>query len=133
MSVFTAAEIAFLQSQTLGHMATIDADGELHVVPCSFRYNPEHDSIDLGGRGFGRSRKFRDVARYGRAAFVVDDHPTPGVLHGLEVRGPAAALPEGGPAIRAGFDPQIVRITPTRIASWGLDTGSYEPRSRTVR
>lgn len=36
-------------------------------------YNPEHDTIDVTGRDFDRTKKFRDVALSGRAAIVVDD------------------------------------------------------------
>ena len=33
MSVFTAAEIAYLQSQRIGRIATVGPDGQPHVVP----------------------------------------------------------------------------------------------------
>ncbi|MGN6812748.1 MAG: PPOX class F420-dependent oxidoreductase, partial [Thermomicrobiales bacterium] len=72
MSVFTPAEIAYLQSQRLGRLATVNAAGEPHVVPVGFRYNAELDTIDIGGHSIGRSKKFHDVQRDGRAAFVVD-------------------------------------------------------------
>jgi hypothetical protein len=36
-------------------------------------YNREHDSIDVGGHDFARTKKYRDVERSGRAALVVDD------------------------------------------------------------
>lgn len=45
MSRFTEQEIAYLQSQKLGRMATVDVKGDLHVVPAGFRYNPETDRI----------------------------------------------------------------------------------------
>ena len=41
MSAFTPAEIAYLQSQRLGRLATIGLDGQPHVVPVAFRYNPD--------------------------------------------------------------------------------------------
>jgi pyridoxamine 5'-phosphate oxidase family protein len=41
MNRFTAAEIAYLQSQRLGRLATVNAKGDLHVVPVSFRYNAD--------------------------------------------------------------------------------------------
>jgi hypothetical protein len=57
MNRFTPQEIDYLQSQRLGRMATLDSKGDLHVVPLSFRYNPEEDTIDLGGHsGPPRSR-----------------------------------------------------------------------------
>src|SRR5437764_1293427 len=48
MSVFSAAEISYLQSQRLARLATAGRDGQPHVVPLAFRYNPETDTIDIG-------------------------------------------------------------------------------------
>src|SRR5579862_1909469 len=75
MSHFTPQEIAYLQSQPVGRLATVNERGEPHVTPVGFIYNPTFDTIDIGGRrpGFGKSKKFRDAARTGRAALVVDD------------------------------------------------------------
>ena len=74
MSAFTPAEITYLQSQPLGHLATVEPDGQPHMVPVSFRYNPDQDTIDIGGHGFTNRKKFRDVRHTPRVAFVVDDH-----------------------------------------------------------
>ncbi len=87
MSAFTPAEIEYLQGQQLGRLATANASGEPHVVPTSFRYNAELDTIDSGGHNLGKSKKFRDAARTGRAAFVVDDVLPPWQARGVEVRG----------------------------------------------
>ncbi len=73
MSHFTDLELAFLQSQRLGRLATVNAAGEPHVVPLTFRYNADLGTIDLFGMGMARSKKYRDVGRTGVAAFVVDD------------------------------------------------------------
>src|SRR5580765_5631528 len=56
MSVFTSAEIAYLQSQRIGRIATVGPEGQPHVVPVGFRYNPEQDSIDIGGASGFTSR-----------------------------------------------------------------------------
>src|SRR5205809_6736659 len=93
-SVFTPAEIAYLQSQRLGRLATVGPDGQPHVVPVGFRYNPELDTIDVGGHGFAKRKKFRDVSRNPRVAFVVDDVPSvdPWRARGIGIRGEAAAV-----------------------------------------
>jgi pyridoxamine 5'-phosphate oxidase family protein len=62
-SAFTPAEIAYLQSQRLGRLATVGPDGQPHVVPVGFHYNPELDTIDIGGHDFAKRKKFRDVQR----------------------------------------------------------------------
>ena len=74
MNVFTQAEIAYLRSQRLGRLATVGASGQPHVVPVGFRYNAALDVIEFGGHsGFSKRKKYRDVIRNPRVAFVVDD------------------------------------------------------------
>jgi pyridoxamine 5'-phosphate oxidase family protein len=114
MAAFSEPELAYLDGERrLGRIATVGTDGTPHVVPVGFRYNREHDSIDIGGRAFERTRKYRDVRRTGRAAFVVDDlaSTTPWRPRGIEVRGRAEALDGDRP---------LIRIHPDRVRSWGL-------------
>ena len=77
MSVFTDGELAYLAGQRLGRIATVGPDGQPHVVPTSFRYNAEHDAIDVGGLRISQTKKLRDVQRTDRASIVIDDgqHP----------------------------------------------------------
>jgi len=128
MSVFTDAEIEYLGSQRLGRLATVGEDGTPHVVPVAFRYNSEADTIDIGGHDFAARKKFRDVRRAGVAALVVDDVLPPWQPRAVEVRGAAITLDTGGKAINERFDDPIIRITPRRIVSWGLEDG-YQARS----
>jgi pyridoxamine 5'-phosphate oxidase family protein len=128
VSVFSDAEIEYLASQRLGRLATVGRDGVPHVVPVAFRYNPDADSIDVGGHDFAKRKKFRDVQRTGVAALVVDDVLAPWQPRAVEVRGAAATLESGGKAIMEAFDDPIIRITPRRIVSWGLEDG-FQARS----
>ena len=132
MSKFTAQEIEYLGSQRLGRLATLSALGEPHVVPVGFRYNAELDTIDIGGHNIGKSKKFRDVARDGRVAFVVDDVLPPWKPRGVEVRGLAEVLAEGGKQIMQAFDDELIRITPRRIISWGVESDAFRPNSRSA-
>jgi len=127
MSKFTPEEIAYLQSQRLGRLATVSEKGEPHVVPVGFRYNPEQDSIDIGGHNIVPTKKYRDAVRYGRVAFVVDDVLPPWKPRMIEVRGTVQGLLEGGKAIVEAFSPEILRITPTRIISFGLNSDIVRP------
>jgi len=127
MSKFTPEEIAYLQSQRLGRLATVSEKGEPHVVPVGFRYNPEQDSIDIGGHNIVPTKKYRDAVRYGRVAFVVDDVLPPWKPRMIEVRRTVEGLPEGGKAIVEAFSPEILRITPTRIISFGLNSDIVRP------
>lgn len=135
MSVFAPDEIAYLGSQRLGRLATASPDGQPHVVPVSFRYNAELDTLDIGGHNFASRKKFRDVQRNPRVAFVVDDLAsiTPWRARGIEVRGEVEVLPTGGQTIGPGFDPEMFRIHPRRIVSWGLgDTDMMTSSARSV-
>ncbi|HEY7779784.1 MAG TPA: PPOX class F420-dependent oxidoreductase [Ktedonobacterales bacterium] len=135
MSHFTDAEIAYLQSQRLGRLATAGPDGQPHVVPLAFRYNPETDTIDVGGHDFAQRKKWRDVQANPRVAIVVDDlaSTSPWRPRGIEVRGEAAVLTTGGEAIGPGFDPDMFRIHPRRIVSWGLEpSAGPRPNARSV-
>src|SRR5947209_951982 len=132
MSSFTPAEIVFLQSQRLGRVATIGGTGELHVVPVRFRYNPELETIDVTGRFLSSSKKYRDVQDDARTAFVADGVTESGQVCGVEVRGRAVAMRSGGDVITPGADPEFIRIVPTRILSWGIDTEPHCPQSRRV-
>jgi pyridoxamine 5'-phosphate oxidase family protein len=129
MSAFTDGEIAYFKEQRLGRLATVGPDGTPHVVPVAFRYNPEADAIDIGGRRMGRTKKYRDVARTGRAALVVDDVRPPWRPRMVEVRGKAEVLGDGGPSVREGFSPELIRLHPSRIVSWGLDGEEGSARS----
>src|SRR6266702_1223481 len=120
MGKFTPEEIAYLQSQRYGRLATVDQSGELHVVPVAFRYHPEHESIDIGGENLIQTKKYRDALRHGRVAFVVDDIPSPGKMRMVEIRGTVEGVPVGGKDILAFFAPEMLRLTPTRIISFGL-------------
>jgi pyridoxamine 5'-phosphate oxidase family protein len=108
-------------------LATVSEKGEPHVVPVTFRYNLEQESIDIGGHNMVQTKKYRDAVRYGRVAFVVDDVLPDGKTRMIEVRGTVEGLPEGGKEIVGTFSPEILRLTPTRIISFGLSSDSAQP------
>lgn len=111
-SAFSEAELEYLRGERrLGRIAAVGKDGTPHVVPVGWAYNPELDTIDVGGRQFEQTKKFRDVARSGRAAIVIDDLASVDPWHprAVEVRGRAEALTDPEP---------IIRIHPDRIVSW---------------
>jgi pyridoxamine 5'-phosphate oxidase family protein len=126
-NAFTPEEITYLQSQRLGRLATIGEQGDLHVVPVSFRYNPEQDTIDIGGHNIAGTKKYHDATHYGRAAFVVDDVLPPWRPRMVEIRGTVEGLSSGGQEIMKDFAPEILRITPTYIVSLGLVDQGNEP------
>ena len=132
MSVFTDKELDYLAGQRLGRIATVGADGQPHVVPTSFRYNPDSDAIDVGGLRMSQTKKVRDVQRTGRASIVVDDVLPPWSPRMIEIRGTAEVLSSGGKALSDNFEDTIVRITPVRIIAFGIDAEGYAANARSV-
>jgi pyridoxamine 5'-phosphate oxidase family protein len=140
MSAFTDAEIEFVNSQRLGRLATVGADGMPHVVPVAVFYDPDADALVIGANaGFGEavmtsSKKFRDAQRRPKAAVVIDD-PGPRIL---EVRGQAethlAGGQEAGRRVGAPFSfaPAWISIRPRRIVAVGLDGAQFETSARDV-
>ena len=121
-SVFLETEIRYLAGgRQLGRLATVGADGTPHVVPVAWIYNAVRDTIDIGGAALEETKKFRDVARSGRAAIVIDDLAStdPWRPRGIEVRGRGEAIAMPTP---------LIRIHPERIVSWGLQ-GSRSART----
>ena len=125
MSAFTPPEIQYLTSQGLARLATVGPDGQPHVVPVTFIFNAELDTVDVGGVDFGATKKWRDARRNPLVTFLLDDVlPDPRRARALEVRGRAEALATGGSRINPrfpNFAEEFLRIHPTRILSWGLE------------
>jgi pyridoxamine 5'-phosphate oxidase family protein len=105
--VFTESEIAYLGSRRLGRLATVQDSGVLQVSPVGFSYNSAMETIDISGFDLVKSQKFRNIARNGRAAFVVDDLVSvqPWRVRCLEIRGVAEAIDDA--------DAPMIRLRPT--------------------
>lgn len=123
MASFSAAELDYLQSERrLGRQATVDATGLPHVVPVGWRYNPELGTIDISGRNFAATKKFRNVRANPKAAFLIDDVLPPWRPRSVMIQGQAEALEAstGGGEESEGAA-AMIRITPEKIISWGLE------------
>ncbi|MEU8820639.1 PPOX class F420-dependent oxidoreductase [Actinoplanes sp. NPDC048796] len=119
---FTEIELAYLQAQPLGRLATLRPDGTLQNSPVGFRVDAAAGTIDIPGYGMSSSRKYRNVAANGQVALVVDDVPSvdPWRVRCVEIRGTAEAIGE------------IIRIRPRRIISFGLDQPDADAHSLAV-
>ena len=126
MSAFTPPEIQYLTGQGLARLATVGPDGQPHVVPVTFSFNAEEDAIDVGGINFGETKKWRDARQNPLVTFLLDDVlRDPRRARAIEVRGRAEALTSGGGKINPrvpNFAEEFLRIRPTRILSWGLES-----------
>ena len=128
-NTFTSAEIAYLQSQRMARIATVDPNGQPHVVPVAFRYNPETKTIDIGGHDFAQRKKWRDVKSNPKVAVVIDDivSVNPWTVRGIEIRGETEMLITGGQSVNPRFDAEMFRITPKRVVSWGINPETATP------
>src|SRR6266508_1420505 len=132
MSVVTDEGLEHVARQRMGRIATVGSDGQPHVVPTTFRHNAEHDAIDVGGMRMSQTKKLRGVQRTGRASIVIDDVLPPWQPRMIEVRGTAAVITSGGKAFGERFEDTIVRIQPTRIISFGINSGELTTNARSV-
>ena len=135
MTVFSDAEVAYLKSQRLARLATIGTDGQPHVVPTAYRLSDDEERIEIGGWGFGASRKYRDMRGDARVAVVVDDfsNDEPSGPRGIEIRGRAEIHETGGEHLGSGRDPQWVSIRPQRVSTWGIVKSAFESGGQTAR
>lgn len=119
--IFTQAELDYLATQPIGRLATVSPDGQVQNNPTNFFVDAEGGAIVIGGGALGKSKKFRNVQQGSTVAFVVDDLAAvePWAPRGIEIRGKAEALTDQEPPV-PGLSREIIRITPTKIVSWGL-------------
>jgi len=116
---FSEAELAYLESERrLGRLATADAEGRPQVTPVGmWTFNHELGTIDVTGRDFATTRKYRNVRANPHAALVIDDFAS------MDPWRPRAVVIEGAATAVAGDGISgLIRIVPTKIISWGLDS-----------
>ncbi|MBE1592421.1 PPOX class F420-dependent oxidoreductase [Nonomuraea angiospora] len=119
---FTPAELDYLSSQHLGRLASVSPGGQVQNNPVGFFVDAATGTITIGGHAMGASKKFRNVEKGSTVALVVDDLASvdPWVVRGIEIRGTAEALSDVDPPVPY-FSREIIRITPKKITSWGLE------------
>lgn len=126
---FTAAELAYLRDQQIGRLATAGRDGDPQIRPVGVHLSPDEAGIDIVGHALASTQKWRNVLRNPHVAFIVDTvlsvHPPD--ARGIEIRGTATPLPGAG-TTEGGLSGDIIRITPRRIISWGLDRAGTSAR-----
>ena len=120
---FTPAELEYLHNQRLGRLATVDGSGAPQNNPVGYVVDEATGQVLIGGHAMGETRKFRNVRVNRAVALVVDDLAStdPWTVRGIEVRGPAEALTDTDPPFPF-MSREVIRITPTWIAQWGLDS-----------
>jgi pyridoxamine 5'-phosphate oxidase family protein len=127
---FSEDERAYLRTQRLARMATVDPDGQPQANPVGF-FPQEDGTVLVGGLAMGRTKKWRNLRANPKVALVVDDLASvrPWRVRGVEIRGVAELL-VGPHGLGPHFSEEVIRIHPRRIHSWGL-TPPSEDRSGT--
>jgi pyridoxamine 5'-phosphate oxidase family protein len=137
MSAFTEKELEYMRGQRLGRLATVGGEGSPHIVPVSFRVDAETGTIEIGGRGLSKSKKWRDLRANPKVAFAVDDYASldPWAPRGIEIRGRAELHDEGGEQRFGadGWDSAWFTVVPRRIVSWGIEASAFSAAGRSAR
>ena len=133
---FKSHELDFLRQAELGRLATIQPNGTPQNRPMGFSYNESLGTIDIAGYRMSKSQKFRNIAHNDKVAFVVDDITSrdPWRVRCLEIRGTAeqAEISPSRGAAGDELDTAIIRVTPRRIISFGIDDQVSEPHQLEV-
>ena len=121
-----------MKQADFGRLATVRADGTPQASPVGFTYNQDLGTVDIRGYRMSKSRKFRNVASNNTVALVIDDIVSrdPWRVRCLEIRGTAEQAESGEKRTEPngdGIDTAIIRITPRRIISFGIDDIQTEP------
>ncbi|MGF0169328.1 PPOX class F420-dependent oxidoreductase [Streptomyces sp. Marseille-Q5077] len=121
MTEFSEAERAYLRSQRLGRLATVDPAGRPQANPVGF-FPQDDGTILIGGLAMGTTRKWRNLRKNPNLALVVDDLVSvrPWRVRGIEIRGDAELL-TGPHELGPHFSEEVIRIHPRWIHSWGLE------------
>jgi pyridoxamine 5'-phosphate oxidase family protein len=114
---FSDEEVAYLRSQRLARIATVDSDGQPDVVPVGYEFDGTH--LYVGGLDPVKTRKFRNVqAGNTKVALVVDDlvSTDPWTPRYMRIYGIAELVEREG---QFGSAPYM-RVMPTVSWSWNL-------------
>jgi pyridoxamine 5'-phosphate oxidase family protein len=134
--IFTELEIEYLTSQRLARVATVQPNGSIQNNPVVYWYNAELETIEVGGRALAETQKFKNVANNGKVSIVIDEVVSrkPWRVRGIEVRGRAEALVDQPVPPELDFlSPELIRIYPSRIFTWGIDPDHIAMVRRTVK
>ena len=117
---FSDDEIAYLQSQPIARLATVNADGQPDVVPLAFEFDGSYIWVGGVGPDVARTRKLRNIgAGRSKVSLVFDDLVSmePFIARALRVYGDAEPAVERVGMMGPGL---YSRITATVSWSWNL-------------
>jgi pyridoxamine 5'-phosphate oxidase family protein len=125
-TTLTEWEVAYLSSQRLGRIATVDPRGRPRLVETGFNVHPTRGTIELGGFDLSSTQRVKDIRSNPYVSLIVDDVDLSSGTwdaRGVEIRGTAVFHPVGTPSTlarsvsRGGW----MELTPDYVRSWGLE------------
>ena len=127
--MFTEKEIAYIRSQPLGRIATIDQEGQPDNVAIGFQF--DGNAFYISGLDNPSTRKYKNVANgYKKVALLIDDllSVNPWRPRGIRVYGSAEIVQQEGRP--------VLKITPAISWSWDIEessfkNGKFSPRKTT--
>jgi coenzyme F420-0:L-glutamate ligase/coenzyme F420-1:gamma-L-glutamate ligase len=139
MISFTDEQLAFIQSQRVGRLATADREGQPHVIPVCYACDGRSIYIALDAKpkrvAPQQLRRVRNLLENPRVALVVDRYSDDwSVLAYVLIRGSAELLHGGDEQLQAVAllrdryvqyqtmpiqDQPVIAIRPSTITAWG--------------
>lgn len=127
--MFTPEEIAYIQSQPLGRIATVSPTGQADVAPVGFRFDGK--KFYIGGFDVSKTFKYKNVKSGNpKIALVIDD------LASTNPRTPRGVKVHGTAEIAESHGRPLLIVTPARSWSWGIHKDSFvngKPASRKAK
>ena len=144
MTHFTPNQLAFLQTQRVGRLATASSAGAPHVIPVCYACDGASVYIALDAKpkrvAPERLRRIRNILENPRVALVIDRYSDDwSELAYLLIQGAAVLLPVGEPEhsravalLRERYvqylampieQQPVIAIRPAKVVAWGLGVG----------
>lgn len=122
--MFSEQELAFLQTQPLARIATVDHDGQPTVDVVGFQFDGTR--FYVGGHQLETTRKYKNIAAGNRkVSLIIDDLKSlsPWQPRGIRVHGIAEVVQRQGHLGPGSY----LAITPVVSWSWGIEEPGTQP------
>jgi len=120
--MFSQLERAYLQTQMLARLATVEPDGQPDADVAGFEFDGAR--FYIGGHDVEATRKYKNiVANQRKVSLVIDDLKTrdPWVPRGIKIHGIAEIVIREGRMGKGSY----LAITPTISWSWGIEAPQF--------
>ena len=121
-TMFSQQEHAYLQTQLLARLATVEPDGQPDVDVVGFEFNGAR--FYIGGHRLETTRKYKNImAGQRRVSLIIDDLKTrnPWAPRAIKIHGVAEIVEREGRMGRTDY----LAITPTVSWSWGIEEPQF--------